>query len=654
MAVLTCKICGGHIISTGVGYGICDTCDTEVTLPVVNHAVCAEYYNRGNHFRSNREFDQAYKEFEHIIAQDAEDAEAYWSLVLCKYGVVYELNPETGKYDLIVTNIRQEPIWEDIDYRRTLKCCDEHAKALYRAEAGKIDELVDQYFSLTRKMEPYDVFLCVLEFNSNAARVAQTVYVKLVEKGLRVFRESAMRTGDTPMEREAHIAYALTTAKLMFAITAGNDDLNTQHLRQQWIRFLELSQKDRGKKIIPVYTGTDTSVIPQQIPIHEAICADLPGYWQDLTWGAQQLLGKAAQQSQADEGTQFMEAAKQAFGERNYTAASVMAEQALNYDPNNAYAHYYILMSKHRASGFEELFNVKEDWAASNPLQRIISLDKGELGQQAQAFRTEYCNRTNYQKARNLMNREVYGEAVALLEQLGDYRDAPTVLERCRKLRHHQKMLQQYRSETENNPYTHLFRKIQRDHSNVFNTLVGKLKQVHSAPRAETPIWKLVLCLVLMVGPSLATLVSSLLITGPSALAGVVIVSVPVFLAMCACYGFGIRQSKFKGICMLIAGFMTVSTFIGEPYDGLDNLIICIFPVIHFIKEYIKERDYANYLKDLNDYTKNTLNPLEKSIVTDIGKRYGDVLTDEELGSFCGVRPMAIDQLQLFVPKEVT
>lgn len=654
MAVLTCKICGGDIISTGIGYGVCDSCGTEVTLPVINDTVIAEYYNRGNHFRENREFDQAYKEFEHIIAQDSEDAEAHWSLVLCKYGVVYEKNLHTGAYDLIVTNIRQEPIFEDIDYRRTLKCCDEHAKTLYRAEAGKIDDFVDRYYALVRKTEPYDIFLCVNEENSKAASVAQTVCMKLTEKGLRVFRQSTLQSRDSTVENESHIAYALNSAKLMFLIAADNEDLNTPHIRQQWLRFLDDTGTDRSKKIIPVYTGTTLAAIPRQIPVHEAICADLPGYWQDLTWGALQLLGKAQKPAIIDEGTQFLEEAKKSFEEENYTAASIMAEQALNYDPNNAFAHYYALLSKHKACNFYALFHVNEDWANSAPLQRIINLDQGDLGKQAQEFRTEYINRTSYHKATELMEKGVYGEALSIFESLGSYRDVPTLRGRCRELRHHQVMLQQYRFETNNMPHMHLLNKIQRDHKDVYDALLQKLTLVHEAPRVQIPIWKLLLCLILIVGPSLAILLSSLLIRFSPYFEFTPIIAGPVFMVMCVCYGWGIRKSKFKGLCMLFAGYMAFSVFIGTRYDGVDNLIISIFPILHFIKEYNKQRNFTQYWDDLNRFTEDILIPLEKNIVSDIKSRYGDVLTPEEIGEFYSVKPLLIQSMKFNIPQTKT
>lgn len=74
MMILKCKMCGGNIEITGESHGVCDSCGCEVTLPKLDDDRRAEMYNRGNHFRSRGEFDKAYSAYEHIIAEDGQDA----------------------------------------------------------------------------------------------------------------------------------------------------------------------------------------------------------------------------------------------------------------------------------------------------------------------------------------------------------------------------------------------------------------------------------------------------------------------------------------------------------------------------------------------------------------------------------------------------
>ena len=54
-------------------------------------------FARANRLRFNNEFDKASGVYESIIAEFPEEAEAYWGLVLCKYGIEYVDDPATGK-----------------------------------------------------------------------------------------------------------------------------------------------------------------------------------------------------------------------------------------------------------------------------------------------------------------------------------------------------------------------------------------------------------------------------------------------------------------------------------------------------------------------------------------------------------------------------
>ena len=96
MAVFKCKMCGGTIeFAPGESVGICDSCGTKQTLPRLDSDKKAQLYDRADHFRRNSEFDKAMGIYEQILNEDEDDAEAYWSLVLCKYGIEYVEDPAT-------------------------------------------------------------------------------------------------------------------------------------------------------------------------------------------------------------------------------------------------------------------------------------------------------------------------------------------------------------------------------------------------------------------------------------------------------------------------------------------------------------------------------------------------------------------------------
>ena len=96
--ILKCKMCGGDIeVSHDMAIGTCMFCGSTMTLPRIDSEKKARLFNRANQYRLNNEFDKAYDAYRAIVDEDEQEAEAYWGLVLCKYGIEYVDDPKTGK-----------------------------------------------------------------------------------------------------------------------------------------------------------------------------------------------------------------------------------------------------------------------------------------------------------------------------------------------------------------------------------------------------------------------------------------------------------------------------------------------------------------------------------------------------------------------------
>lgn len=101
MALFKCKMCGGTLeINNNETVAICEYCGTRQTLPKLDDDRRANLYDRANHFRRNNEFDKAMGIYEQILNEDNADAEAYWSLVLCRYGIEYDEDFPAGGMNL--------------------------------------------------------------------------------------------------------------------------------------------------------------------------------------------------------------------------------------------------------------------------------------------------------------------------------------------------------------------------------------------------------------------------------------------------------------------------------------------------------------------------------------------------------------------------
>ena len=142
MAIFKCKMCGGALeISSGQTTVECDYCGTQQTLPKLDDDRRANLYDRANHFRRNNDFDKAMGIYEQILNDDNTDAEAYWSLVLCRYGIEYVEDPATHKRVPTVNRAQYTSIYADENYKSAIKNADIYQKAVYEEEAKSIDAI---------------------------------------------------------------------------------------------------------------------------------------------------------------------------------------------------------------------------------------------------------------------------------------------------------------------------------------------------------------------------------------------------------------------------------------------------------------------------------------------------------------------------------
>jgi hypothetical protein len=80
-------------------------------------------FSRANRLRANCEFDKAADVYESIVADFPEEAEAYWGLVLCKFGIEYVDDPATGKKVPTCHRSSFDSVLDDTDLELALKKC---------------------------------------------------------------------------------------------------------------------------------------------------------------------------------------------------------------------------------------------------------------------------------------------------------------------------------------------------------------------------------------------------------------------------------------------------------------------------------------------------------------------------------------------------
>ena len=193
MAVFKCKMCGGSLnIEDGSSVAECEFCGTKQTLPKLSDEKRRNLYDRANHFRRNNDYDKALSIYEQILNEDKTDAEAYWSIVLCKYGIEYVEDPSSHKRVPTINRTQFTSIFADEDYKSAIENADGYQRDLYEAEAKEIDKIQKGILSISSKESPFDVFICYKETDNSGRRtkdsvLAQDLYFGLKNEGFNVF-----------------------------------------------------------------------------------------------------------------------------------------------------------------------------------------------------------------------------------------------------------------------------------------------------------------------------------------------------------------------------------------------------------------------------------------------------------------------------------
>ena len=120
--IFKCKICGGELnIQKGQSIVECEYCGVKQTLPRFLDENTKMMYDRANSYLLHNEFDKAENIYNQILLADKEDAEAYWNLVLCKYGVTYVKDPASGKYIPTCNRTHYASVFNDENYQNAIK-----------------------------------------------------------------------------------------------------------------------------------------------------------------------------------------------------------------------------------------------------------------------------------------------------------------------------------------------------------------------------------------------------------------------------------------------------------------------------------------------------------------------------------------------------
>ncbi len=364
MAIFRCKMCGGDLnVQDGATTCFCEFCGTQQTIPSNKDENLQRLFNRANVLRMKSEFDKASDIYEKILQADETEAEAYWGLILCKYGIEYVEDPATSKRIPTCHRASYDPVRTDEDYKNALKYADVVQREVYETEAAKIDEIQKGILALAQKESPFDIFICYKETDDSGNRtqdsvIANDIYYQLTNEGFKVFYSAISLEDKLGSEYEPIIFSAINTAKVMLVLGTKPEYFNAVWVKNEWSRFLKIIPKDRTKLLIPCYKDMDPYELPDEFAHLQAQNMEKIGFINDLirgikkvctpSSGVEDLFGSRSESKPKEKNKdKLLERGRMALEDKEWEAADALFEQVLDQDIYCAPAYYGKFLAKY-------------------------------------------------------------------------------------------------------------------------------------------------------------------------------------------------------------------------------------------------------------------------------------------------------------------
>lgn len=452
MGIFKCKMCGGNLeISGNETVATCEYCGTQQTLPKLDDDRRANLYDRANHFRRNNEFDKAMGIYEQILNEDSTDAEAYWSLVLCRYGIEYVEDPSTHKRIPTIHRAQYTSIFDDDNYKSALQYADSSQRSLYEDEARNINEIQKGILAISQKEDPFDIFICYKETDDNGRRtqdsvLANDLYHQLTQEGFKVFYARITLEDKLGTAYEPYIFAALNSAKVMVVLGTKPEYFKAVWVRNEWSRFLSLIKDGEKKILIPAYKDMDPYDLPDEFSHLQAQDMSKLGFMQDLIRGIKKILSveepsKVVKETVVSGNANTASLLKRVFiflEDENWKEADEYSEKVLDIDPECAEAYLGKLMADLQVGEKEDLAYCEESFEHDGNYQKIVRFGKKELQDELKGYIEQIHQRQlneSYDKAVKAMHlastEGAFKEIAMTLKNFGDFKDANALAEQC-------------------------------------------------------------------------------------------------------------------------------------------------------------------------------------------------------------------------------
>lgn len=456
MTIFKCKICGGSLEIENQSVTVCEYCGTKQALPKLDDERKANLYDRANHFRRNNDFDKALGIYETILNEDTTDADAYWSIVLCRYGIEYVEDPATHKRVPTVNRAQFTSIFDDEDYKSAIRYADEYQREIYQEEAKVINDIQKSFLDISQKEEPFDVFICYKESDQNGRRTQDSVlatelYNELTREGFKVFFSRITLEDKLGIAYEPYIFAALHSSKVMVVLGTRADHFNAVWVKNEWSRYLALIKGGAKKTLIPAYKDMDPYDMPEEFSHLQAQDMSRLGFMQDLIRGIKKLTKDTNESLDKTVVTTVSVSSNIApmikriymfLEDEEFDRADELCEMALNQDPENAEVYVCKLLAETRLKNQDMLASLSNPLNNNKNYQRALRFASSSLSEQLQEY-NEAIRKRNEEMIKNDAFKKAISyyqtndiskllSAIDIFNSLGEYKESYVNVELCK------------------------------------------------------------------------------------------------------------------------------------------------------------------------------------------------------------------------------
>lgn len=457
MAIFKCKMCGGTLeIDNNQTTVTCEYCGTQQTLPKLDDDRKANLYDRANHFRRNNEFDKAMGIYEQILNEDKMDAEAYWSLVLCRYGIEYVEDPSSRRRVPTINRVQFTSILADEDYKSALQYADISQRSIYELEAKAIDKIQKEILAISNKEDPFDVFICYKESDNTGKRtpdsvLAQDLYYGLKNEGFKVFFSRITLEDKLGSAYEPYIFAALNSAKVMVVLGTKPEYFNAVWVKNEWSRYLSLIKQGQKKMLIPAYKDMDPYDLPEEFSHLQAQDMSKLGFMQDLIRGIKKIVRadqpkvtvvkETVVKSESANTDNLLKRALLFIEDKDYDSANEYAEKVLDINPECSDAYIVKLLIDLRLTTPSQISSCKSPIDKNPNYIKALRFAQGDDRAKIENYNKAILEHLElerklgiYNQGCNLMKSGKYDNAISYFSQVKDFKDSSENIQKCKEL----------------------------------------------------------------------------------------------------------------------------------------------------------------------------------------------------------------------------